>query len=73
MNPEFLESMHYCIGILKHLSSSFICFDISIRVYRRRGSSAVIYAIAETAKANNLKPYDYFEYLLTEILKHMEE
>lgn len=33
-------------------------------------SSAIIYSIAETAKANNLKPYDYFEYLLTEILKH---
>lgn len=24
-------------------------------------SSAIIYSIAETAKANNLKPYDYFE------------
>ena len=31
-------------------------------------SSAIIYSIAETAKANGLKPYDYFEYLLTEIL-----
>lgn len=29
-------------------------------------SSAIIYSIAETAKANYLKPYDYFEYLLTE-------
>ena len=36
-------------------------------------SSAIIYSIAETAKANHLKPYDYFEYLLTEIPKHMEE
>ncbi|MFR6512769.1 MAG: hypothetical protein ACLUP8_01885 [Ruminococcus sp.] len=27
-------------------------------------SSVIIYSIAETAKANNLKPYDYFEYLL---------
>ena len=35
-------------------------------------SSAIIYSIAETAKANNLKPYDYFEYLLTEIPKHMD-
>ena len=26
--------------------------------------SAIIYSIAETAKANSLKPYDYFEYLL---------
>lgn len=36
-------------------------------------SSAIIYSIAETAKANNLKPYEYFEYLLTEIPEHMED
>lgn len=36
-------------------------------------SSAIIYSIAETAKANNLKPYDYFVYLLEEIPKHMDE
>ena len=36
-------------------------------------SSAIIYSIAETAKANSLKPYDYFVYLLEEIPKHMEQ
>ena len=36
-------------------------------------SSAIIYSIAETAKANGLKPYGYFEYLLTEIPKHPED
>ena len=36
-------------------------------------ASAIIYSIAETAKANNLKPYNYFEYLLTEIPKHMDD
>ena len=36
-------------------------------------SSAIIYSIAETAKANNLKPYEYFEYLLTIIPEHMED
>ena len=36
-------------------------------------SSAIIYSIAETAKANNLKPYDYFEYLLTEVPKHLDD
>ena len=36
-------------------------------------ASAVIYSIAETAKANNLKPYNYFEYLLSEISQHMED
>ena len=36
-------------------------------------SSAIIYSIAETAMANNLKPYDYFVYLLEEIPKHMDD
>lgn len=36
-------------------------------------SSAIIYSIAETAKASDLKPYEYFEYLLTEIPAHMED
>ena len=35
-------------------------------------SSAIIYSIAETAKANNLKPYEYFEYLLTQIPAHAD-
>ena len=33
----------------------------------------MIYSIAETAKANNLKPYTYFKYLLEEIPRHMDE
>lgn len=32
-------------------------------------SSAVIYSIAETAKANNLNPYYYFRHILTELAK----
>ena len=44
-----------------------------IDTIRGAKSSAIIYSIAETAKANNLKPYDYFEYLLTEIPQHMED
>ena len=36
-------------------------------------SSAIVYSIAETAKANSLKPYDYFEYLPTEIPKHLDD
>ena len=36
-------------------------------------ASAIIYSIAETAKANHLKPYYYFELLLTEIPKHMDD
>lgn len=33
----------------------------------------MVYSIAETAKANHLKPYEYFEYLLEEIPKHMDD
>jgi len=35
-------------------------------------SNALIYSIAEAAKANGLKPYGYFESLLTEIPKHLD-
>ena len=30
-------------------------------------ASAVIYSISETAKLNNLRPYYYFNYLLTDL------
>ncbi|WP_330597578.1 IS66 family transposase [Zhenhengia yiwuensis] len=36
-------------------------------------SSAILYSIAETVKANDLKPYEYFEFLLGEIPKYMNE
>lgn len=36
-------------------------------------TSAMIYSIAETAKVNNLKPYEYFNYLLETIPEHMED
>ncbi len=36
-------------------------------------ASGIAYSIAETAKANNLKPYFYFKHLLTEIPKHEDE
>lgn len=36
-------------------------------------SSAVIYSIVETAKANNLKPFNYVQYLLEEIPKHVDD
>ena len=35
-------------------------------------SSAIAYSIAETARANDLKPYEYFRYLLEELPKHGE-
>ena len=36
-------------------------------------ASAVIYSLVETAKANHLNVYQYFELLLTEIPKHMDD
>lgn len=54
----------FCIG-----KKNWVMIDIVAGA----DSSAIIYSIAETAKANNLKPYDYFEYLLTEIPKHMDD
>ena len=36
-------------------------------------TSAIIYSIVETAKANNLKPFDYVQHLLEEIPKHMND
>lgn len=32
-------------------------------------ASAIVYSIAGTAKANNLKPYEYYKHLLTELPK----
>ena len=36
-------------------------------------SSAVLYSIVETAKANYLKIYEYLKYILTESPKHYQE
>lgn len=36
-------------------------------------ASAMLYSLAETAKANLVNTYQYFEFLLTEIPKHMDD
>ena len=36
-------------------------------------ASAIIYSIVETAKANNLKPYEYLKHLLTEIPQRLDQ
>lgn len=36
-------------------------------------ASAMLYSIAETAKANGLKTYEYFKYLLEQILLHVPD
>jgi hypothetical protein len=36
-------------------------------------ASAVIYSIMDTAKANNLRPFYYLEYVLTEMAQHQDD
>ena len=36
-------------------------------------ASAMIFSLAETAKANGLNTYDYFELLLSELSKHQDD
>ena len=44
-----------------------------IDTMRGADASAMLYSIVETARANNLKCYEYIKYLLTEIPKHMDD
>ena len=36
-------------------------------------ASALVYSISETAKLNNLRPYYYFKYILTELPNFCDE
>ena len=36
-------------------------------------ASAMIFSLAETAKTNSINTYEYFELLLSEIPKHMDD
>ncbi len=46
---------------------------VMIDTIRGAEASAVLYSLAETAKANNLRTYDYFCYLLTELPKYIHD
>jgi transposase len=46
---------------------------VMIDTIRGAEASAGLYSLAETAKANNLKTYDYFCYLLTELPKYIHD
>lgn len=50
----------FCIG-----KKNWLFFDSP----RGASAGALVYSISETAKLNNLKPYKYFEYILTELPK----
>ena len=43
-----------------------------IDTIRGAEASAVVFSLVETAKANQLNIYEYFKYLLTEILQHLD-
>lgn len=36
-------------------------------------ASAIVYSLTETAKANNLNPFRYLEFLLTELMEHQDD
>ncbi len=46
-----------------------------VNMYSTHGAqaSAIIYSLVETAKANNLNVYEYFDYLLTQLSAHAED
>jgi len=46
---------------------------VLINTVRGAGASAMLYSIAETAKANGLNTYAYFEYLLTKLSEAADE
>ena len=46
---------------------------VMIDTIRGAEASAGLYSLAETAKANNVKTYDYFRYLLTELPKYIHD
>ena len=46
-----------------------------VNMYSEKGAtaSAIIYSLVETAKANDLKVYDYLELLIKELSEHAED
>ncbi len=63
-NPAERAIRNFCIG-----RKNWVMVD----TVNGAKSSAIIYSIVETAKANDLKVYEYLKLLLTEIPGHMED
>ena len=40
---------------------------------RGAGASAILYSLVETAKANNLRVYEYLELVLTSLAEHADD
>lgn len=46
---------------------------VTVDSMRGAEASAILYSLVETAKANNLRLNDYFEYMLDELVKHSDD
>lgn len=46
---------------------------VNINSTRGAEASAIMYRLVETAKANNLRVYEYLEYVLTELARHQDD
>ena len=46
---------------------------VNMNSVRGAEASAIMYSLIETAKANNLRVYEYLEYVLTELAKHQDD
>ena len=46
-----------------------------VNIFSEQGAeaSSVLYSIVETAKANNLRVYDYLEYTLDQLVNHSDD
>ena len=46
---------------------------VNVDSIRGAETSAIMYSLVETAKANSLRVYDYLEYVLTELAAHQDD
>ena len=46
---------------------------VNMNSIRGAQASAIMYSLVETAKANNLRVYEYLEYVLTELVRHQDD
>ena len=67
--PMDNNSAEQAIRLFTIARKNFVLIDPS----KGATGSAILFSLAETAKANGLNTYQYFELLLTEIPKHMED
>lgn len=80
------ERLHKRPLFIKPLVEDYFASERSIRTFciekknwmfhntaNGASSSSLVYSILETAMLNNLRPYSYFKYILTELPRHYDE